>query len=264
MEAPLPMVALPPHFSYEKQMRKLKLKFQAEELECFYITDPKEAEWYLSNMLDSSTKFWGIDLETAKAKGYEKHPMSGLDPRMSTIRLMQLYAGEKIYVFDLFKCRDAEVDFQIKKFLQEKKLIAHYAMFELKMLMHHFIEPKDMHCSMLLGNFVYHAEHSPFEPDPEDDDDAPKNVRSMSLAALTEKYFGIRIPKTYQLSNWNAPELSSSSLGFVLWPVAMTLSFPYLFLNAGTSSEPTCPQAPVTKIRFINISHLILKLVGTN
>ena len=193
-------------------MRQLSLKFQSELIDCYYIIDTIEAARQLERLVNSPKKFWGIDLETAKGKLYLTHPMAGLDPRMSEIRLLQLYDGEKIYVFDLFKCRSKEFDRHINEFLRVKKLVAHYAVFELKMLMHHFCEPKDIHCSMLLGNFVYHAEHSPFEPSADSDEDAPKNVRSMSLAAQTEKYFGVRIPKTYQLSNWNAEELSNEQL----------------------------------------------------
>ena len=210
------MVALPPHFFFGDcdPMRKLKLKFQTEEIDCFFIDDHEEAFLQMRRLINSDTKFWGIDLETAKAAKYPKHPQAGLDPRMSEIRLLQLYDGEKIYIFDCFKCENEKKSFNslVCDFLGQKKLIAHYAIFELKMLMHHFCEPTDMHCSMLLGNFVYHAEHSPFEPAPDDDEDAPKNVRSMSLAAQTEKYFGIRIPKTYQMSNWNAEELETEQL----------------------------------------------------
>src|SRR3972149_4260836 len=49
----------------------------------------------------------------------------------------------------------------------------------------------------------------------------------------------------------NGPPSKSSLSGCVLCPAAMTLSVPYLFRNSGTSSEPICPVAPVTNIRFI-------------
>src|SRR3990167_5659037 len=47
------------------------------------------------------------------------------------------------------------------------------------------------------------------------------------------------------------PPSSSSLSGWVLCPAAITFSLPYLFRKAGISSEPICPVAPVTNIRFM-------------
>ena len=53
--------------------------------------------------------------------------------------------------------------------------------------------------------------------------------------------------------NSNGPTSSSSWLGLVLRPVATTLSAPYFSRRASVSSEPICPTAPVTRIRFISV-----------
>src|SRR3990170_4484835 len=47
------------------------------------------------------------------------------------------------------------------------------------------------------------------------------------------------------------PPSSSSLSGWVLCPAPITFSLQYLSLKAGISSEPICPVAPVTSIRFI-------------
>jgi hypothetical protein len=49
----------------------------------------------------------------------------------------------------------------------------------------------------------------------------------------------------------NGHDASSSSDGLVLLPTAITISFPYSFLRAGTNSDQICPVAPVTKIFVI-------------
>src|SRR3990170_1104657 len=49
----------------------------------------------------------------------------------------------------------------------------------------------------------------------------------------------------------NGPLSKSSLSGRVLCPAAITFSDPYLFRKAGISSDPICPVAPVTSIRFI-------------
>src|SRR3990170_6304273 len=47
------------------------------------------------------------------------------------------------------------------------------------------------------------------------------------------------------------PPSSSSLSGWVLCPAAITFSLPYLFRKAVISSDPICPVAPVTSIRFM-------------
>ena len=57
---------------------------------------------------------FGIDIETAKHTDYMKHEGAGLDPFLSKIRLIQLYAGtDTVFVFDMNSCK-METLFRIK------------------------------------------------------------------------------------------------------------------------------------------------------
>ena len=84
-----------------------------------------------------------IAAQTAALKAIEGKlvyaEQAGLDPHRARIRLVQLYGGgERVAVIDLFG--DAATQAVLLR-LQEMRLVAHNAAFELSFLEHHGIEP---------------------------------------------------------------------------------------------------------------------------
>ena len=57
-----------------------------------YITDSAQAAIAVAELLEVGTTL-GLDIETSKLAGYEQYPQAGLEPHLSRIRLVQLYAG---------------------------------------------------------------------------------------------------------------------------------------------------------------------------
>lgn len=206
--------------------RQLTFDFADTHYKALYLTDRKEIDVALKRLYSSKAAVIGLDLETGKEL---THPQAGLDPHMSYIRLAQLYDGETVYVVD-WQAADMQPNASLyfTKILLERQLIAHYAIFEIKHLIYHVCEPKNVHCSKLMADFVYHAEHSPFEPD--DDEDNPKPKRGLGLGALAEKYFGIKIPKQYQKSDWNKEELSKEQIIYAALDAVLTYKLGKLLL----------------------------------
>jgi len=93
-----------------------------------YIDSPEAAAQAVFE-LSRTNGTLGLDIEMAKLPGYEQHPQAGLEPHLSRIRLLQLYAGETVvYVFDLHALGTIEYLTP----LWARPLIAHNALFELK------------------------------------------------------------------------------------------------------------------------------------
>ena len=64
------------------------------------------------------SQFLGLDIETSKAC---EHQQAGLNPKVSRIRLIQLFDGKSIYLFDVFKIGSTDWTHT----LQNQYLIAH-------------------------------------------------------------------------------------------------------------------------------------------
>lgn len=193
-------------------MRNINFSFLARDaiLCARYLTKLEEANAALEQMYDRDSKLIGIDIETGKT--HPENNMSGLDPHMSFIRLIQLYDGKDLLVIDMKGI--PEPPKFLEAILERSTLVAHNAIFEIKHLWHHYSRPKDIHCSMLMANFINNAEHSPYEPAEEDEfgNEKPRFNRSVSLADLTKQILGVRISKVHQTSDWNAEHLSKEQI----------------------------------------------------
>lgn len=208
-------------------MRKFTLEFLKDRFNLYYITDPSEAKTCILKLENSPCKLFGLDLETARAPGYENYanplkrgkaigPKPGLDPHLSEIRLIQLFDNKSVYVFDAFK-----VGFRFAKaFLQSKRFIAHNGTFEIKQLTYNGFPGLNIHCSMLMSILVDRAENSPYQPAEEDLEEEEtesagaeyKKMKGFGLDAMMAKLFEFRLDKHFQTSDWNADELSSEQI----------------------------------------------------
>ena len=154
-----------------------------------YINTIQEAQQVIESLVDEAGHI-GIDIETAKLTPYAHLGQAGLNPHLSRIRLLQLYAGgPEVFVLDLFA-----VPMPVLRFLLEKQLVAHNAIFDLGHLMHAGLEPGGIECTMLQANAL--------------------TGKRPSLATLAETELGWRISKEQQVSDWGAPMLSTEQIEY--------------------------------------------------
>ena len=154
-----------------------------------YVNSPEAAERAVEILVDKAGHF-GLDVETAKLTPYAHHGQAGLNPHLSRIRLLQLYAGgPEVFVFDLFT-----VPTPVLRPLLEKQFAAHNAIFDLGHLMHAGLEPGRIECTMLQANAI--------------------TGKRPSLATLVEAELGWRISKKQQVSDWSAHVLSQKQIEY--------------------------------------------------
>lgn len=204
-------------------MRTFKNSFNGTSFKTLYITTEKEAEVAILG-LDPKI-LMGLDIETAKIDKYKEHPQAGLCPHLSRIRLLQIYDPAGIvYVFDLFYVPLETLSHILKK----GRFVAHFATFEILHLTHSGFPNLDIGCSMLLSQLIDGAEHSPFEPPDEDDEDPPTGMSvyrkrtSHSLAGVTKRLFKVDIAKTQQVSDWAADTLSTEQITYAALDAVLT------------------------------------------
>src|ERR1039458_5781936 len=154
-----------------------------------YVNSPEAAESAVEILVDETGHF-GLDVETAKLTPYAHLGQAGLNPHLSRIRLLQLYAGgPEVFVFDLFA-----VPMPVLRPLLEKQFVAHNAIFDLGHLMHAGLEPGRIECTMLQANAL--------------------TGKRPSLATLVEAELGWQISKEQQVSDWSAPILSQEQIEY--------------------------------------------------
>lgn len=192
-------------------MKSIQIDFLDTKFTINIVTDGNEVVTICKKLMNEKWEVGGLDIETAKKEKFKDHKKAGLDPYLTDIRLVQLYDGlTTVWVFDVFKFPVS----LLGNLLQQKKWVAHYAVFELLHLTHADIENLDVSCSMLMSQYITNAEYSPFEP--EDDDEEPDGMsryrrKDQSLEAVFKRNFNIILNKEYQLSDWSG-ELSSEQI----------------------------------------------------
>ncbi len=140
--------------------------------------------------LANKTGPFGLDTETAPLGAYAHHPRAGLDPHLSKIRLVQIYAGgEHVFVFDMYRIGFEEIA-EIWRF----PMVAHNAVFDLKHLFKAGADPKMVGCTMLMENALTN--------------------RLRSLKGLARQYLNLELPKETAMSDWSRPELSENQISY--------------------------------------------------
>ena len=116
---------------------------------------------------------------------------AGLDPRRSRIRLLQVYdGGDEVLVIDLDYTRHG-----VLKLIDGVDIVAHNAAFELSYLEREDVAPRSIQCTMqatrlMLGEY------------------------SASLGRAAEAFLDLRLDKTLQTSDWNAPKLTREQIEY--------------------------------------------------
>lgn len=218
-------------------MKIFKNTFHDWSFTTYYIDDVATATKVAEKL--PRDKLLGLDIETAKLDQYtiekkdklgqyiglEPHPMAGLCPLLSRIRLLQIYNGEdKVYVFDLFYISLP----WLKNLLSTGRFVAHNAVFEISHLTHAGVPNVNAGCSMLLSQLVNGAEHSPFEPSEDDEDDTDQTGLAIygrvshSLDAVIQRLFGVKVDKQKQVSDWGKLELETEQITYAALDAVLT------------------------------------------
>ena len=133
------------------------------------------------------SQFLGLDIETSKAC---EHQQAGLNPKVSRIRLIQLFDGKSIYLFDVFKIGSTDWTHT----LQNQYLIAHNATFEAGHFHHAGVIFSNLDCTMLMGRVFLN--------------------RNLSLKDTALDAFGLEMDKHLQVSNWGRENLLPEQLQY--------------------------------------------------
>lgn len=217
-----PFRGLRPPFS---TMKKLKINWNNESYESFYITNTEDTAKAVTYLKKHPSKLYGLDIETGKRGDFKNHPKAGLCPHLSFIRLIQVFdpLSKRIFIFDARMARTGKGKLPdvLRRFLENSKFIAHNAIFEIKHFLKEGIEV-DCICSMILAMFIENAEHSPFEPKDEEQEERYRPTKGFGLRPLIQKYFALNIPKEAQLSDWNKKELSNEQLAYAALDAVLT------------------------------------------
>lgn len=175
------------------------------------------------NVVYPKATFLGLDIETGKLSNDGSSvftKQAGLDPYQSVIRLVQIFDGDTVYIYDS-KNFDLRL---LNKLLTDpsKKFIAHSARFELKHLRALGIEDINIHDTLLMAQLIDGATQDVWEPD-EHQQDIPITEKDgltrykrpgLSLEFLTFRYLDTQITKAQQTSDWNAENLSEDQLKY--------------------------------------------------
>ena len=157
-----------------------------------YITSNEEAQADVAVLMLSNDEVLGFDTETESLPKFCLDPKASLDPYRSKIRLMQFYSADfdTVYVFDM-----RAVTMQTVSPLFDRALVAHNAVFDVKMVIHAGYWLKDIRCTAVEAARI-----------------DSKNLRS--LADLAYVALGQEMDKTEQVSDWSADELSISQIRY--------------------------------------------------
>ncbi len=196
-----------PAFALESQAEKPKAGAPAKALleqsgyALHLVNDPALVGDAVAALLASSNPL-GVDIETSRRPGCT-HRKAGLDPHLSSIRLMQFANENTVFVFDL-----AAINPEPLRPLFDKPLVAHNAIFELKHCLLAGFDPKVLHCTLLMARVRY--------------------GERLSLADVAKKVLKWEIDKSLQVSDWGGL-LTEAQLAYAaLDAVAVKLLYPKL------------------------------------
>lgn len=171
-------------------------KFGDELFEVHYITSVMKAIIAIESLLSNPCGLFGLDIETEALPEFKYNKQAALSPHLSKIRLLQVFDGRQVYVFDLKLIGTSILDFTaLTKFLTTRKFVAHNAVFELAFLSQAGIKKINLGCTLILTKILFHAVY-------------PTDDLSASLESLTQTVLKIPIVKLMGASDWSIEDLT--------------------------------------------------------
>jgi ribonuclease D len=137
-----------------------------------------------------------------------RHPAStaGLDPRRSSVRLVQLYGGGTVCMVLDMQLVPLRV---LVPVLGRRKLVIHNAAFELGFFHHAGIAVPAFECTLQAAGLML-------------------GVHRRSLDDAARHYLGIQVPKDLQTSDWGADVLSPGQVAYAALDAIVTLKLHFI------------------------------------
>lgn len=173
--------------------------FLGTTYDCHYIKEPEQAAKALQFLMQKDCLF-AIDTETAALPKYKHIKEAGLSPHLSSIRLIQVFDGTNVLVFDLRWFPERKLKMFVP-FLSTKRFVAHYAIFDLQRFIQLGIQDMNLHCTHILAKLVFHSAYA-------------TDFMDASLEGLCKSLFDIELPKPAQKSDWSEPELTFEQIEY--------------------------------------------------
>ncbi len=189
-----------------------------------YIRDPEAARVALSAMLNRNPPLLGVDIETMADSAWRLDSKAGLDPYKSQIRLLQLADRDTVLVFDMLT-----VPAELLAPAMERPLIAHNAIFEHRFLTRAGLNPKLLHCSLLMARV------------------ATGKTQGLSLADCAKVALSVDVDKTLQVSSWHNPELSAAQIDYAALDAVLALKLSDAYLPLIRSTGQTAAYKRMVK-----------------
>lgn len=185
---------------------KFVIDFQGNKIPAYYLKDATEQAIAFCEILSKHDGVMGIDIETQALPQYKIFSLAALSPHTSNIRLVQLYNGTEIFIFDM---NHFPKEYLFPIFQNSKcRLVAHNALFEIKYFKHYGYPVENIGCSMLMWKIITHA------LEPED--------KRASLQFVILQLFKKDILKKVQDSDWSNEELTFEQIEYAALDAACT------------------------------------------
>ena len=172
-----------------------------------YLREPEAARSALAAMLNRNPPLLGVDIETMADSAWRLDSKAGLDPYKARIRLIQLSDRDTVLVFDM-----RTVPAELLAPAMERPLIAHNAIFEHRFLTRAGLNPKLLHCSLLMARV------------------ATGKTQGLGLADCGKAALSVDIDKTLQVSSWHSPELSQNQIDYAALDAVLALKLADAYL----------------------------------
>lgn len=195
--------------------KEFKIRFLEESIPSLYVKKKETAINVIQELIQKNCVF-GVDTETCSKEQYMHLNEAALSPHTGHVRLLQVYDGEKSFLFD-YRYIPSDI---FKEFLETKRFVAHNALFDLCFLKSSGVSSMDIGCTYIAMVLLLHAKF-------------PTDVGlGASLSAAIKMIFKEDILKVMQTSDWSAPELTFEQIQYAALDPVCTLKLAQKFSPA--------------------------------
>ena len=166
----------------------------------YYVTDKSEAISYIQRLLAQPDEVYVVDTETEALPQYKHIYQAALSPHLAVTRLLQIFTGRTVFVFDIKMIGSFEI---FTELLETKRYCNHNSIFDLGFFYKYFgVTHMDFGCTYIAARLISHAT-------------VPSDAGlSLSLGSLVSGLFKTEMTKTMGVSDWSVPELTWEQLDY--------------------------------------------------
>lgn len=170
------------------------IEFKGTTYPLLYVTEVTYANELLERLNNQAVELTSIDTETEALPKYRNVFEAALKPQLSKVRLLQVFTGRTVIVFDIGHLKEPGI---FTEYLERGRFIGHHSVYDLQFFYRYFIiKSCNIGCTMLAAKLLFHALR------PTDDG------LSASLKNLSEQILKVPVIKEMGASDWSVPELT--------------------------------------------------------